>query len=380
MSITTSCILLILLIGISNTRAFLPNAPSKAFGNHIHASETNSALSSTRQDSITLGFGQPTELPDSLDDAAEQAALAATELCAFCGNSNARIRVDFDTSVGDETFTPLKSSTEFMQKFTSGLCYSLIPELMAKRQQEMMAAAQARAELAALMQAPPPEEGEVDENAERMEELREVVMAGGSSGEWKGEKVRIYFPDEGNAALANRDWRVGRSDSLVPPCVEFASLGGRQMADTSQDSIILFFCPKASESDFLEDVLQKAENSGKLKMSVFVNAQLVDMGVTGFGVRGRMLRERLLDGLQSAYYLRTLSWGALTRSWPRDFTVWQEDEAEEGGYRMIKNLDYLPSNPEVEDIYDISNGAMGEPRSGGFLDDLGEFVQGMMRL
>ena len=110
------------------------------------------------------------------------------------------------------------------------------------------------------------------------------------------------------------------------------------------------------------------------------NPILVDMGVTGFGMAGRMLRERLIDPLPYAYYLRTLQWGALTRVWPRQFSVWQEDESEDAGYRLIRTLPTLPSNPEVEDIYDIENGLSEERKSGGMLDQFGDFVNGMMRL
>lgn len=95
---------------------------------------------------------------------------------------------------------------------------------------------------------------------------------------------------------------------------------------------------------------------------------------------GRLLRERLIDPLQHTYYLRTLPWGALTRQYPAAYSVWQEDEGAAGGYRLIKNLDRLPSNPEVEDIYDIENGAMQEKQTGGLLDQFGDFVNGMMRL
>ena len=51
------------------------------------------------------------------------------------------------------------------------------------------------------------------------------------------------------------------------------------------------------------------------------------------------LRERLIDPLQGTYYLRTLPWGALTRQWPAQYSVWQEDANVEGGYRLIKTLD-----------------------------------------
>lgn len=155
------------------------------------------------------------------------------------------------------------------------------------------------------------------------------------------------------------------------------------MSDTSSDVIIIFVCPRASEVEGVERILYNAETvrGEGLRMSIMVNPLLVDMGVTGFGMAGRRLRERLIDGLVPAYYLRTLSWGALTRVWPQLFTVWREDEDVEGGYTMVKAMDRLPSNPEVEDIYDISNGDMSAPKDGlGLLNSLGDFVQGMMRL
>ena len=129
------------------------------------------------------------------------------------------------------------------------------------------------------------------------------------------------------------------------------------MSDTSSDAIVLFCCPRASEAESVERILYGAE-SGRgdgLLMSVMLNPLLVDMGVTGFGMAGRRLRERLIDGLVPAYYLRTLPWGALTRVWPRLFTVWKEDESAEGGYTMIQAMDRLPSNPEGERVAAYKN-------------------------
>lgn len=338
--------------------------------------------------------GAPTELPDSLEDSAEIAATACASFLDAAG-SPARCRIDFDTTVGDETYTKLKSTTEFMQKFVSFLCYAKIPGLMEKRQDEMMKVAQARAELQRLMAGNVGEgekEGEEEDSGDRMEELMAIISSGGKDpsssdgeAEYNGPVARIYFPDEGSAALAKRDWTQvspETNEALVPSCVQFSSLGGVQIADTSKDTLIFFYCPKASESDFVEEVLYNSEaNCPNLGLSVFVNPLLVDMGVTGFGMAGRMLRERLIDPLVPVYYLRTLQWGALTRVWPCAFTVWQEDENVDGGYRMIKALDQLPSNPEVEDIYDIENGNMKANEEGfGLLNALGDFVNGMMRL
>ena len=285
-------------------------------------------------------LGQPTELPDSLEDAAEIAALSTAKVAEASGPLG-RCRVDFDTSAGDETFTTLKSSTEFMQNYVSALCNVMIPGVMEQRKAEIMAVSNAEAELKVLDDSE--EDGKREGDDEKRATLMEIIENGGKdpNEKWEGPKARIYFPDEGSAALARRDWA-----GLVPSCVEYSSCGGVQMQDIRKDMLVLFFCPKASESDDVERLLQKSEeNAPELKMTVFVNPNLVDMGTTGFGYAGRLLRERLIDNLTNTYYLRTLQWGALTRKWPQSFSVYQEDENADGGYRLIASLDQLPSNP-----------------------------------
>jgi hypothetical protein len=293
--------------------------------------------------------------------------------------------VDFDTSAGDETFTMLKSSTEFMQKFVSALSYAMIPGLLDWKQAKMMTLIRTKAEYKELMDRDRDEWTDQDEARKRalLEIINEAEEEGPKdriSNPWEGPTARIYFPDEGSAALARRDW----TDLVVPPCVEFASCGGVQSGDVTKDELVFFFCPRASESQNVEELLSRLETtacSPNLKLIIFVNPNLVDMGVTGFGMAGRLLRERLIDKLTCAYYLRTLQWGALTRKFPQSFSVWQEDEDASGGYRLIRTLDQLPSNPQVEDIYDAENGIGGAPQGGlGFLNSLGDFVNGMMKL
>ena len=332
-------------------------------------------------------IGQPTELPDSLDDSAEIAAEATARFAELVAgsSSSARCRVDFDTSVGDETYTLLKSSSDFMQKFTTALCYAMIPGVQDMRMQELKNLSQAKANLRELGE---PKDDDTEEIQRMRQEYIQIIRSDGRADPsrqqpqlYDGPVARIYFPDEGSAALARRDWA---GNHLVPPCVQFSSCGGVQVQNVANDVLVLFFCPKASESESVEKLLLTTEQTApNLKLTVFVNPKLVDMGVTGFGMAGRLLRERLIDPLVYTYYLRTLPWGALTRVWPRSFSVWQEDETatEAGGYRLIASLDRLPSNPEVEDIYDVENGlAQGKGAGGGFLDQFGDFVNGMMRL
>jgi Domain of unknown function (DUF1995) len=331
---------------------------------------------------------RPTELPDSLADAAVRAAEATQQFYEQGGGGGVglRCRVDFDTTIGDETYTLLKSSTEFMQEYVSALCYGMIPGLKEERMKEMMAVASAKAELKAL------EKMENNNNAgvavvavdeTKEDELIGIINRNGRSSvsPWNGPLARIYFPDEGSAALARRDWLL---PGKVPVCCVMSSCGGVQLHDLANDKLVFFFCPKATEAANVEAILAKygesPPNNDLVRLMAFVNPRLVDMGVTGFGMAGRLLRERLIDPLVSTYYLRTLQWGALTRKWPDAFSVYQEDTSLDGGYRLIKVMNRLPSNPEVEDIYDIENGLQNAKPSGGILDQLGDFVNGMMRL
>jgi hypothetical protein len=373
----------------------------------IHKTTTGSSSATTSSSLLQLSSSplananKPTELPDSLSDAASIAANACHQLF-INGGSMTRCRVDFDTSIGDETYTTLKSSTEFMQQFVSSLSLACVEGAREEKQRQVMKLVEAKAELREVQEQideatsfaggdddADEESSEksssksdvVDKLTKREEELMQIIANQGfdpTSDSWDGPKLRIYFPDEGSAALARRDWK-----SEVPSCVEFSSCGGVQVADTSKDAVILFFCPRASEAEFVEKILYEMEEKRgeELMLTVMVNPLLVDMGVTGFGMAGRRLRERLIDGLIPAYYLRTLPWGALTRVWPQLFSVWQEDANESTGYRLIKAMDRLPSNPEVEDIYDIENGDMRAPSEGfGLLNALGDFVNGMTRL
>lgn len=338
----------------------------------------------------------PTELPDSLVDAAERAANSCAAFAQYAP-PEARCRVDFDTTAGDETFPLLKVSTEFMQNFVSFLSYKLVPGLQQEKMQEMQRVAEARVELQRILDL---EQNNEEVNAEEKEKYIAILQTNGklrtNDEDYDGPIVRIYFPDEGNAALARRDWNPANGVDL-PSCVRFSACGGIRAVydDLSKDCLVFFFCPKASESDMVEEILQRTElahqesNSTIPLLTVFVNPNLVDMGVTGFGMAGRMLRERLLDGLEQTYYLRTLAWGALTRSWPSAFSIWEEDANAEGGYTLMRTLPYLPSNPEVEDIYDaVSEGKLQTDEFGNqinrkppsALDKFGDFVNGMMRL
>ena len=109
------------------------------------------------------------------------------------------------------------------------------------------------------------------------------------------------------------------------------------------------------------------------------------MGVTGFGLAGRYLRESLLNTLVPSYYLRTLEWGAVARSYPRAFSVLVSDTAAEGGYRLISSTGRLPSAEELDALFEEDQG--GELMSGGSqasgkgpLDGIAKFARAFGRI
>ena len=161
-------------------------APQNIRSGVIQRQSSSTALSST---AAGAGFGQATELPDSLDDSAILAAQGCVSYMNDAGPMQ-RCRVDFDTSIGDETYTTLKSSTEFMQKFVTALCYETIPGVQEMRQNEMMALVQAKVELSQIyaeegisdeedgdeLQEETSEEEDQKPTNPRIEELRNIIF------------------------------------------------------------------------------------------------------------------------------------------------------------------------------------------------------------
>ena len=105
---------LLILLGLPAVEAFVrpvfvqPSSPASS-----RASGGEAAHSSA----VALGLvNTPTELPDSLDDAAAIAADACRRIAEEGGCP--RCRVDFDTSVGDEVRSILTSKTQLVLLLT----------------------------------------------------------------------------------------------------------------------------------------------------------------------------------------------------------------------------------------------------------------------
>jgi len=261
-----------------------------------------------------------TPLSDDFDGAVAD-AWSGLEKCMDAGNL--RMRLDFDTSLGDETFTPLKQSLEFARDVAIEWALAL-PE---------------------------------DKN------------------------LVCFFPDAGAAALARKDWKMDDPEEAeVPPNVRVAGFPREPLEDS--DGGVFVLCPRAPERDACE-LLVNAATDALIPVAI-LNPYLVDMGTTGFGMAGRMFKERFSDTFEPCYYLRTLFWGALARTWPRPYTVWQEDALAEGGYTFIRNYPSEPNDEVLEELFDEVTGAStpGDegPTPGNLLDGLGKFIEAFQKM
>jgi hypothetical protein len=150
-------------------------------------------------------------IPSSFETAVDD-AVDATVACISDGNS--RVQISYDLTAGDKTYSMLHSSLNMMQKFVEQFTERL----------------------------------EFDEDEESGELGSEATAP-------PERTVRLYFPDAGSAALAQRDWKVGQSDALVPNSTRFSWFSSKRREQPGpNDAAVIFVCPRATEVDALQEV------------------------------------------------------------------------------------------------------------------------------
>ena len=261
--------------------------------------------------------GEVSELPDSFDDAVKR-AVRCTLQCISNGMS--RVRIDFDTTVGDQTYTSLKSSLPMTKRFTSELCSAM--------------------ELHPLNVHP----GETEEN----QSLR---------------SLRIFFPDMGAAALARRDWKMGSNDTEIPPCVYTANIQNDPVLET--DKAVIILCPLYSEADYISRITDICIERNL--PCIMINPNLIN-GDQGLGVRkytpffwislkwclgARNLKSKVINTFATAYKLKTMKKGAVVREWPSGYSVWNEDANSPDGYSLLQSYRSDPSMELLEELYEV---------------------------
>jgi hypothetical protein len=264
--------------------------------------------------SIVISYDH-SELPDSFEDAVERAASRSME-CIEMGTTQCLI--NFDTTVGDQTYTSLKSTLPFIKLFANTFSRKMdltmnmlkpteaeekkkatfVPRRVVKDVPEFITLEDLlKPEIAggtpdgsspnpaanpAGYSNPDPsanpagyssDDLNVSAETEEPEEPQTKWAIRDPEDKTPLKNLRIFFPDMGAAALARRDWKMGTLDAEVPPCVYTGNIQNDIIQDTDKAAVIL--CPQSSETDYVKRVIEMcAERSIPC---VLINPNLINM-------------------------------------------------------------------------------------------------------
>jgi hypothetical protein len=179
-------------------------------------------------------------------------------------------------------------------------------------------------------------------------------------------KLRVYFPDAGAAALARRDW--GEKPYAI------RGISDLKAEIQPDEELIVFVEPSSVEVQEVERLCQEAID----RAVVLLNPRMEDIATIGIGYAGRQLRERFLNTFESCYYVRPLEGAALFRSYPSPWQVWLEKEND---YELIAEEPQKPVGEALDRILfgsssDDSSEAAPSPRKG-MLSSLQQFLRAL---
>lgn len=182
-----------------------------------------------------------------------------------------------------------------------------------------------------------------------------------------GDRLRVYFPDAGAAALARRNW----GDK------PYTIRGIRDLNSEIQpeDKLLLFVEPSSVEVPEVEQLCQVAVD----RPVVLLNPRMEDIVTIGIGLAGRQLRERFLNLFESCYYLQPLEKAAIFRAYPGSWQVWIEP-APEADFELISETPEKPIGDTLDRILaaaaeDAPNST--PPRKKGFLASMQTFLRAL---
>ncbi|MFN6461761.1 MAG: DUF1995 family protein [Nostoc sp. DedVER02] len=155
-------------------------------------------------------------------------------------------------------------------------------------------------------------------------------------------RLKIFFADAGAAALARRNWADAPFQIVDIGTGRTASL---ETKIQPEDEIFLFIAPTSVEVPQVEKLCEVIGD----RPVVFLNPRLEDSGTVGIGYAARQIRLRLINTIESCYYLRPIDdQSALYRSYPGQWEVWLETGGE---YQRIAELPTKPSGDELDLIF-----------------------------
>lgn len=178
-----------------------------------------------------------------------------------------------------------------------------------------------------------------------------------------GDKIRVFFPDAGAAALARRNW--GETPYTI------RGISDLDAEIRPEEELILFVEPSSVEVQKVEQLCQAAVS----QTVVVLNPRMEDIATIGIGYAGRQLRERFLNTFESCYYVRPLDGAAILRAYPDAWQVWLEKA---GDYELIAETPHKP----VGDVLDRLLSQASDPDSDtphpprrGFLSSLQQMLR-----
>ncbi|WAL58816.1 DUF1995 family protein [Thermocoleostomius sinensis] len=182
-----------------------------------------------------------------------------------------------------------------------------------------------------------------------------------------GNKLRVYFPDAGAAALARRDW--GEKPYAI------RGISDMNAAIQPDEEMLLFVEPSSVEVQAVEQLCQEALD----RSVVLLNPRMEDIAIIGIGYAGRQLRERFLNTFESCYYIRPLDGAAVFRAYPSPWQVWVEKG---DTYELLAET---PSKPVGEALDRLLAGENAEssslegtaPRRRGLLASMQQFLRAL---
>jgi hypothetical protein len=84
------------------------------------------------------------------------------------------------------------------------------------------------------------------------------------------------------------------------------------------------------------------------------------------------MRDRFLSTFETAYYIKPLELGALWRSYPQTWQVWQQTEE---GMQSMAEVAQRPSSEDIDRLFKQKTGK----QSGSFLGRLQQFLSALAR-
>lgn len=177
-----------------------------------------------------------------------------------------------------------------------------------------------------------------------------------------GDKLRVFFPDAGAAALARRDW--GEKPYIIRGISDLNT-------EIRSEEVIVFVEPSSVEVQEVEQLCQTAET----QTIVLLNPRMEDIAMIGIGYAGRQLRERFINTFESCYYIRPLEGAAIFRAYPDPWQVWLEKD---GDYELIAETPTKPVGDVLDRLLAQSSDADADttmPPRRGFLSTMQQFLR-----